>query len=78
MFRNSPQPECLSDTMVQIRAKRARIQSQNPLSPESALNPPSPLKEPLEVSVPTTSGFNNQVYIIILSVFSMIILKRAK
>ena len=57
MSRNSPQPECLSDTMVQTRAKRARIQSQRPLSPESALNPPSPLKEPLEVSVPTTSGF---------------------
>ena len=78
MSRNSSQPECLPDTMVQTRAKRARIQSQRPLSPESALNPPSPLKEPLEVSVPTTSGFNNQVYIIILSVFSMIILKRAK
>ena len=57
MSRDSPQPECLSDTMDQTRAKRARIQSQKPLSPESALNPPSPLKEPLEVSVPTTSGF---------------------
>ena len=57
MSRNSPQPECLSDTMVQTRAKRARIQSQRPLSPESFLNPYSPLKEPLEVSVPPTSGF---------------------
>ena len=44
--------------MVQTRAKRARIQSQRSLSPESALNPPFPLKEPLEVSVPTTSSFN--------------------
>ena len=58
MSRNSSQPECLPDTMVQTRAKRARIQNQLPLSPESALNPPFPLKEPLEVSVPTTSGFN--------------------
>ena len=57
MSRNSSQPECLPDTMVQTRAKRARIQSQRPLSPESALNFPSPLKEPLEVSVTTTSGF---------------------
>ena len=56
MSQNSPQPECLPDTMVQTRAKRARIQSQRP---ESALNSPSPLKEPLEVSVPTTSGFNS-------------------
>ena len=44
--------------MVQTRAKRARIQSQRPLSPKYALNPPSPLTELLEVSVPTTSGFN--------------------
>ena len=58
MSRNSPQPECLPDTMVQTRSKRARIQSQRPLSPESALNPPSPLKEPLEVIMPTTYGFN--------------------
>ena len=58
MSRNSPQPECLSDTMVQTRAKRARIQSQRPLSLESTLNPPPLLKEPLEASVPTTSGFN--------------------
>ena len=57
MFRNSPQPECLSDTMVQTRAKRACIQSHRPLSPKSTLNPPSPSKEPLEASVPTTSGF---------------------
>ena len=57
MSRNSPQPECLSDTMVQTWAKRARIQSQRPLSPESALNTPYPLKEPKESSVPTTSGF---------------------
>ena len=49
--------KCLSDTMVQTRAKRARIQSQRPLSPESTLNPPPLLKEPLEASVPTTSGF---------------------
>ena len=55
MSRNSPQPECLPDTMVH---KRARIQSQRPLSPKSALNPPFFLKEPLEVSVPTASGFN--------------------
>ena len=58
MSRNSPQPECLSDTMVQTRAKRARIQSQRPISPESTLNPPPLLKEALEASVPTTSGFN--------------------
>ena len=54
----SPNPECLPDTMVQTRAKRARIQSQRPLSPESTLIPPSPLNKPLEASsVPTTSGF---------------------
>ena len=40
MYQNGPQPECLPDTMVQTRAKRARIQSQRPRSPESALNPP--------------------------------------
>ena len=45
MSRNSPKPECLADTMVH---KRARIQSQRPLSPKSALNPPFFLKEPLE------------------------------
>ena len=44
--------------MVQTRAKRARIQSQRLLSPESTLIPPSPLNKPLEAnSVPTTSGF---------------------
>ena len=59
MSKNSSKSECLPDTMVQTRAKRARIQSQRPLSPESALNSPSPLKEPVEVSVPTTSGFNS-------------------
>ena len=58
MSQKSPQPKCLPDTIVQTRAKRARIQSQRPLSPKYALNPPSPLKELLEVSVPTTSGFN--------------------
>ena len=52
MSRNSPQPK------VQTRAKRARIQSQRPLSPESTLIPPSPINKPLEASsVPTTSGF---------------------
>ena len=69
MSRNSPQPECLSDTMVQTRAKRARIQSQRPLSPESVLNPPSPLKEPLEVIVPPTSGFTKNF----LSFYSLFI-----
>ena len=53
MSRNSPQPK------VQTRAKRARIQSQRLLSPESTLVPPSPLNKPLEAnSVPTTSGFS--------------------
>ena len=47
MSRNSPQPK------VQTRAKRARIQSQRPLSPESTLIAPSPLNKPLEASVPT-------------------------
>ena len=52
MSRNSPQPK------VQTRAKRARIQSQRPLSPECTLITPSPLNKPLEASsVPTTSGF---------------------
>ena len=44
MSQKSPQPKCLPDTIVQTRAKRARIQSQRPLSPESALNPPTLLK----------------------------------
>ena len=65
MSRDSPQPECLLDTMVQTRAKRARIQSQKPLSPESTLFPPSPLNKPLEASVPTTSGFTIIVNIIL-------------
>ena len=47
MSRNSPQPK------VQTRAKRARIQSQRPLSPESTLIASSPLNKPLEASVPT-------------------------
>ena len=51
MSRNSPKPK------VQNRAKRARIQSQRSLSPESTLITPSPLNKPLEASVPTTSGF---------------------
>ena len=42
--------------MVQTRAKRARIQSQRPLSPESTLNPPSLLNKPLEDGMLTTSG----------------------
>ena len=62
MSQNSPQPECLQDTMVQTRAKRARIQSQKPLSPESTLIPPSSLNKPLETSVPTISGFNYIVF----------------
>ena len=52
---NSLNPECLPDTIVQIRTKRARIQSQRPLSPESILNPPSLLNKPLEVGMPTSS-----------------------
>ena len=61
MSQNSPQPECLPDTMVRTRAKRARIQSQRLHSPEYASNSPSPLKKPLEVSVPTTSSFKNLI-----------------
>ena len=63
MSQNSPQPECLPDTMVQTRAKRARIQSQRLLSPESALNTSFPLKEPLEVSVQTTSGISKSNFV---------------
>ena len=33
MSKNSSKSECLPDTMAQTRAKRARIQSQRPLSP---------------------------------------------
>ena len=45
MSQNSSQKVCVPDTMVKIRAKRARIWSQRPLSPEFVLNPPFPLIE---------------------------------
>ena len=53
----SPNPECLPDTMIQTRAKSARIQSLRPLGHESTINPPTLLNKPLEVGVPTSSGF---------------------
>ena len=55
----SPNPECLSDTMVQTRAKKARIQSQRSLSYELTLKSPSHLNKLLEFGVPTTSGFKD-------------------
>ena len=57
MSRVSPNPECLPDTMIQTRAKKARIQSQRPLSHESTIEPPTLLNKPLGVGVPTSSGF---------------------
>ena len=45
--------------MVQTRAKSARIQSQRSLSHELNLKSPSLLNKPLEVGVPTTSGFKD-------------------
>ena len=57
MSRVSPNPECLPDTMVQTRAKSARIQSLRPLSHGSTINPPTPLNKPLEVGLPTSIGF---------------------
>ena len=57
MTRDSPNPECLPDTMIQTRAKSARIQSLRTLSHESTINPPTPLNKPLEVGLPTSTGF---------------------
>ena len=57
MSRVSPNPECLPDTRIQTRAKSARIQSQRPLSHESTIDPPTLLNKPLEVGMPTSSGF---------------------
>ena len=57
MSRVSLNPECLPDTMIQTRAKSARIQSQRPLSHESTIKPPTLLNKPLEVGVQTSSGF---------------------
>ena len=61
MSRVSPNPECLPDqTMsnLQTRAKSARIQSLRPLSHDSTINPPTPLNKPLEVGLPTSTGFS--------------------
>ena len=55
--KSIPNPECLPDTRIQTRAKSARMLSQRPLSHESNINPPSPLNKPLEVGMPTSSGF---------------------
>ena len=57
MSRVSPSPECLPDTRIQTRAKSARIQSQRSLSHESTIDPPTLLNKPLEVGMPTSSGF---------------------
>ena len=53
---SSPNPEFLPDTVIPLR-KSARIQSKRSLSHESNHNPPSLLNQPLEVGLPTTSGF---------------------
>ena len=65
----TPNPECLPDTVIPLR-KSARIQSKRSLSHESTHNPPSLLNKPLEVGLPTTSGFigvlgikNNQPFV---------------
>ena len=57
MTRDSPNPECLPDTMIQTRAKSALIQSLRTLGHESTINPPTPLNKPLEVGLPTSTGF---------------------
>ena len=62
MSRVSPNPECLPDTMIQTRAKSARIQSLRPLSHESTINPPTLLKKTLEVGLPTSIGFNINIF----------------
>ena len=61
MSRVSPNPECLPDTRIQTRAKSARIQSQRPLSHESTIDPPTLLNKPLEVGMPTSSGFKSMI-----------------
>ena len=52
----TPNPECLPDTVIPLR-KSARIQSKRSLSHESTHNPSSLLNKPLEVGLPTASGF---------------------
>ena len=59
----SPNPKYFPDTIVQTRAKSARIQSQKPLSHESTLKPPFLLNKPLEVGVLTTSGFRTSGFL---------------
>ena len=49
---STPNPECLPDTVIPL-GKSARIQSKRSLSH----NPPSFLNKPLEVGLPTASGF---------------------
>ena len=56
MSRVSPNSECLPDTMIQTRAKSARIQSQRPFSHESTIEPPTFLNKPLELGL----WFHNQ------------------
>ena len=57
----SPNPECLSGKLIQLR-NSARIQSKNSHSHYSTHNPPSLVNQPLEVSLPTISGFNTYFY----------------